>query len=1746
METISLAGLWLLSLGNPQPVIPAPASPLPAVAFADRIELPGTTETRGKGPENEARERGQLTRVRKFEGPAWYQRDIEIPGAWMGKRVQLHLERTKYTQVWLDGHPVGSQVLYTVPQVYDLTSLAKPGKHRLTVMVDNRHERRPVMAEAHQHSDNTQTNWNGILGRIELSATDLLRLEDVQVFPDAARKVFRVRVNIANDTLAASGADLLVRAESTNHAGPPHRAEDVRATVQVQPGAKTIDVDVPLGEAAKWWDEFSPNLYRLTVSLSAGAARDERVVQTGLREFKTRGTQFTINGRTTFLRGKHDGCVFPLTGHPPMDVEGWRAYFRICREYGINHVRCHTWTPPRAAFEAADELGIYLQPELPFWGTFDANVRDGLMPEAERVLREYGNHPSFVMFTLANEAGGERALMNGMVEKLRALDPRRLYADGSNNVLWDPQPQATNEFFTSAKVKTPETGNRAVPVRGSFCVWDGNDGHVQWGPAETRHDLRAAIAGITMPVIAHETGQWTTYPDYREIPRYTGVTRARNLERFRDILARRGLLDQSHEFFRASGRLAALLYKEETELLLRTPGLGGFQHLDLQDFPGQGTALVGVLNAFMEPKGTITAEAWREFCSPVVPLARFDGYTWTTGQTYAADLEVAHFGPAHLADAVTEWRVVDAEGKHFAQGTLPTGTIVQGGLRPLGRVEVPLTDAEAPGKLELVVTVVSGAQRFTNRWPLWVYPGTRDRVPAGDGLEVVRAFDAHAKALLAAGRKVFLVPHGKRWANTVSGAFATDYWCWPMFNNTPGTMGLLCDPAHPALAKFPTSFHSERQWSNLAQASTPVILARTPPNFRPIVQVIDNLERNEKLGLIFEAKAGAGSLLVCAVDLFAQLDRPEVRQLMVSLQEYARSDAFAPKHALDVATLDSLLRPSLAEKQPVKASSFFQPPWGAVPAPEKAVDGDINTTWAATDDDAAPSLAVDLGAPVAIDAIELLWEFNEPGYRYRIESSRDGATWALLSDQAVNAFEGARHYLPVEAKDVRHVRLVLLERPKDRRAGLRDLRVLGVGTYPFQNTSLPIEQRVEDLVSRMTLDEKIACLGTRPHVPRLGVTATGHVEGLHGLAMGGPGGWGRPSVVPTTQFPQAYGLGATWDPELIREVAAAEGYETRYMAQSPKYKRGGLVVRAPNADLGRDPRWGRTEECFGEDAFLTGVIATAFTRGLQGDDPRYWQTASLLKHFLANSNEDGRTGSSSDFDERLLREYYAEPFRRAIVEGGSRAMMAAYNAINGTPATIHPILREIVMREWGLDGIICTDAGALGFMTTDHKYFPSVVEGSAASVKAGINQFLDRYQDGVTQALKTGLLTEADIDEVMKGNFRVMIRLGLLDPAEQVPYARIGVEGEPEPWLSDRHRALARKATQKSIVLLRNENALLPLDKTRVKRVAMIGPRANEVLLDWYSGTPPYTVSPLDGIREKLGTGAAVTCVVDDTDGAAVKAAQTADVAIVCVGNHPTSNAKWEVVTSPSEGKEAVDRKDIVLQAEQEELIRKVHAANPRTVVVLICNFPYAMPWAAKNAPAILHLTHNSQELGHALADALFGDITPGGRLTQTWPASLEQLPPMMDYDLRQGRTYQYFKGEPQYPFGYGLSYTTFRHGPLIASGKQLRTNGSVVVDVEVENTGVRSGDEVVQLYVRYPSSKVERPLKQLKGFQRVPLAPGEKRTVSLELRAAELAYWDVSTKRFVVEPGPVEVQIAKSAADAAVTQRMVIDVVAE
>lgn len=682
----------------------------------------------------------------------------------------------------------------------------------------------------------------------------------------------------------------------------------------------------------------------------------------------------------------------------------------------------------------------------------------------------------------------------------------------------------------------------------------------------------------------------------------------------------------------------------------------------------------------------------------------------------------------------------------------------------------------------------------------------------------------------------------------------------------------------------------------------------------------------------------------------------------------------------------------------------------------------------------------------------------------------------------------------------------------------------------FNDPAVNEEQRLDDLIARMTLDEKVDALGNNTQVPRLGIQASGSVEGLHGIVLGGPT-YGDRANTPTTGFPQAYGLGETWDTDLLHRVATYISTENRYLFQNAKYRKSGLIMWTPNVDLGRDPRWGRTEECYGEDAFLTSRLAVAFIKGIQGDHPKYWRNASLMKHFLSNSNEYGRTFSSSNYSDKLFREYYAYPFYKGVTEGGSQALMTAYNAYNGTPCIMHPVLRNIVMKEWGLNGTLLTDGGAFRLLLSDHKRFDNDrAAAAAACIKAGITKFLDEYKDAVYEALHRKLISVEDIKKAIRGNLRISLKLGLLDHTEDNPYAAIGVTDTVAPWSKPETKALVREATLKSVVLLKNKDHLLPLDRHKIKKIAVIGQRATEVLQDWYAGKPFYTVNVLDAIREEAGNDIEVRYVKTNRMDSARTVAAWADVAIVCVGNHPTCNAGWEQAPVISEGKEAVDRQS--LQLDQEDLLLQVAQTNPNTIGVLISSFPYAINRANQTVPALLHLTQCSQELGHAVSDVIFGHYNPAGRLTQTWVKNITDLPHMMDYDITHGRTYMYFKEKPLYPFGYGLSYTRFNYSGTALNDRVIERGDTLRVCFNLKNSGDMDGDEVVQLYVSARKHTDKDPIKQLKAFQRISLRKGETKKVELTVPYTELQVWDEKQNRFILPDKEMTLEIGASSSD--------------
>ena len=926
---IDIAGPWRFALDEKGVGV---AENWPARSLEDVVTLPGTTDTNKKGKKTVERPVDRLSRVWSWIGPAWYQRDVEIPEAWTGKRVSVFFERTKNTKVWMNGELVGRENSLSAPHVFDVTRFVKAGKNTITVLIDN--AKLPPVGPAHAVDERTQTNWNGIVGRMELQATDRVWISDVQVYPMVQERKVRVRMNLGNDSGAKVRGRVTLSAQTENFSKQLAFAKSSHE-VEMDGAAKVVEWIYEPGGDVPLWSEFQPALLRMKCELQAEvgakAYAHETSVRFGMREFKQADGRLLMNGKVVYLRGRLDCANYPLTGYAPMSLEEWRKIFAISKDWGLNHYRFHSWCPPAAAFEAADEMGILIHAELPnkrsaFKAPDDANAAkhnidfmtldtveadvslyDYCMREGAMIFRNYGNSASFVMFALGNELGRNPSMYE-MVAKFQKLEPRALHAQGSNNVHWDASFAKGDDFWVTAKV-----GKNKL-VRGAFSLLDSREAHIEFKAPSTDTDYRNVLAGIPVPVISHEIGSFQVSPDFRDIAKFTGVLEARNYEIFRERAEKAGLLGQAHDFMRASGALSALCYREEIEAALRTPGFGGFQLLDIVDFPGQGTALVGMLNVFMESKGIIEPEQWREFCSETVPLFRMEKYAWMKHETLAGKIEIAHYGERDLENAVVKVVLTNGTGDVLQEKDFPSATIKVGGLRAVGDYAISLNQPNiaAPEMLTLKVSLVG--TKYQNRYPLWVYPSDVPTPPSA-GVKIATQWDdAAVQEHLAQGGKVLLFPPLAALKHCVNGGFHPDFWS-PMFAQAhqkrgeelpPGTLGILCDPQHPVFASFPTEYHSNWQWWHLVKHSKPIIYDGAPADFLPLVQGIDNFVRNQKLGLIAETKFGKGSVVICSIDLLGLKDRPEARQMLHSVLSYMDSTKFAPKQEVSKEWFDKI------------------------------------------------------------------------------------------------------------------------------------------------------------------------------------------------------------------------------------------------------------------------------------------------------------------------------------------------------------------------------------------------------------------------------------------------------------------------------------------------------------------------------------------------------------------------------------------------------------------------------------------------------------------------------------------------------------------------------------------------------------------------------------------------------------------------------------------------------------------------
>jgi hypothetical protein len=949
-QKIDLKGTWQYSF-SADSLMPS------AAAFSDSLTLPGTTDTNRKGVAATQKDcTDHLTRLFSYVGKAWYRRTVNIPKEWKGRQISLLMERTKPSVVFVDGIRAGSSNDITTPQRFDLSTLLTPGRHQLTILVDNSSGvPKQLYANSHAYTEDTQTNWNGIIGDFQLTATNKTHVSNISVSTDKDSKCVSVDFKINgklkhNDVLVLSiykgeqpNADksMVVAYLNTNgkkmcYSRIPCNVKSVSIRkMNVDNGGKDGESDVNVCLSLPYlftdsacWSEFHPSLFTVKTEIMGKDAMSETF---GMVDFKAHDHHFYVNGTLTFLRGKHDACVFPLTGHTPMDVESWLRYLGKCKDYGINHIRFHSWCPPDAAFTAADELGIYLQPELPFWGGFDEKdtiLMRFLHKEGLNIIAAYGHHPSFVMMALGNELWGSIDMMKKFTDDFRLADSKLLFTFGSNYYLGYKGWHEGMDYFTTCRTGGESYGEYNTHVRGSFSFADVAEGGVinHFYPNSSMNFQNACNASPA-PVISHETGQFQSFPDFNEIKKFTGVLYPYNLLAFYNRLKDAGMAAQAVDFHRASGLLSAQLYKADIEMDLRTANMAGFQLLDLQDYPGQGSAYVGVLDAFMDSKGFTTPMKWRNFCSPVVPLLIVDKFCFTDSEHLNATVKVANYGGKSLKGKtlrVTVSGCKDSWDEENEQQTVVEKTMVIAS-DSLGLIDAGTFSADLSGFLKsgksagkIAILIAFDGTDIRNNYDIWVYHADKGDIQKQEkGIIITSKYTDEIGKKLLSGASVMLMPDSSECRqNTVGGLFTTDYWNFKMFktisenNNkpvSPGTLGILTNSKHPIFSQFPTEDHSNWQWFAPIKASRPMILDGLDSTYRPIVQVIDNIERNHKLGLIFEFAVGKGRLLVCMSNLKAVMNYPEIQQLYKSILTYMHSKSFAPTYQLSLQDLKSLL-----------------------------------------------------------------------------------------------------------------------------------------------------------------------------------------------------------------------------------------------------------------------------------------------------------------------------------------------------------------------------------------------------------------------------------------------------------------------------------------------------------------------------------------------------------------------------------------------------------------------------------------------------------------------------------------------------------------------------------------------------------------------------------------------------------------------------------------------------------------------
>ncbi len=839
------------------------------------VHLPGSLDENGIGTLNQVTDDlSGLSRKFHYTGPAWYSKTVEIPAELRGKPFELNLERVHwFSSVWVNGGGIGQGDSLSVPHVYEIPASLPSESIRIDLRIDNT-PHIPVGRIGHALTDWTQTNWNGVIGKMTLT---------------------EVESAVQNYRITTSGRRLFVTADALAEGDMkisiPQLADLPLMEISVRRG-QHIEVQIPVASAVLW-SESSPMLYDVILELN-GTRCSQR---TGFTTIDCEGSKILFNDQPIFLRGTLECCVFPKTGYPPTTKQEWAQIMRKAQSFGLNHLRFHSWCPPEAAFVAADEAGVILQAELPVWTglwpiSSDASLLDFCRREAHRILSAYGHHPSFAMFALGNEIAfyGEEPEVDALVKELKETYPNRIYTFSAQGTHLSSE----CNFYVQADNGKPGPENK--PLRGS--TWFGVGSRFDREMPNTLVTCDEAASQFDRPVISHEVAEWAVFPDVYNAQRYDGNLEARNFNTIARMLEERGMLDQAPQFVAASGKLSTQLYKEEIETLLRTDGLAGYQLLGLTDFPGQGTATIGMLDAFWDEKGFVTAEEFSEFCAPTVPLLRFAKQVWLDDELFEARADVFHAGESKNLEL--QWRLMDGRGQLVDSGVVGKHPLQPGTAVKFGTVCFPLDKLPSPAKYQIELVTDSGER---NHWDLWVMPKWLEPVDNTD-LHISQFYGQDVRKALSDGKSVWLRINPKRIWSGIPGRFAPAFWSPIHFKEQVGTMGTLIDDQHPLFAEFPTEFHSNWHWWDILTNSKAMNLNSLPLDFRPMLQVIDRYERNDKLGTIFEAQVGTGKLLVTMIDFDSLDNRPASRQLEHSIRKYLASPEFQPTQTLTLDHLD--------------------------------------------------------------------------------------------------------------------------------------------------------------------------------------------------------------------------------------------------------------------------------------------------------------------------------------------------------------------------------------------------------------------------------------------------------------------------------------------------------------------------------------------------------------------------------------------------------------------------------------------------------------------------------------------------------------------------------------------------------------------------------------------------------------------------------------------------------------------------